>query len=461
MIPPAPLEELRRILPLLPAAICVLDRDAHYLATSPRYARLCGTGPDALAGQPMMNFCSPDLVGKARRDFDTLDSGENIVDHQIVFRDRTFLVSVDPIYGSNDRDVVAISVVLTSTSTIQNMAVARMIADDAPSSAPRRTEELRQPSSRARARDGFARRSLPLGSRIPLCALIQTLAVAEHLNFRHAASALGTSQSSVSARVKALENELGILLFERNTRGVRLTEPGKLFVDQVTAGIDQLDHAVKIAGMAATGERGRLRIGVHGLITGGFLDHLLTRYRAAYPAIAVEMTEGSACDAVMQLRANRLDIAFVVGKVDLPDCHSRPIWTEPLVAALPENHPLAGQSGVTWPDLNDETFLVRHTGTGPQVHDHIVLRFAGRWPPPTIQRFDVERGTLLAMVAQGFGITLLGAASQIFPTAGVVLLPITDEPAPVVFSAVWSPHNRSALLRNLLTLAQEMGRSPQ
>ncbi len=298
-----------------------------------------------------------------------------------------------------------------------------------------------------------------LGGRIPMAALIQTLAVAEYLNFHHAAKSLGISQSSVSARIRALEEELGIMLFERNTRGVRLTEAGRHFVEGISAGVDQLDHAVKAANSAASGKTGHLRIGVHGLILGGFLDKLLARYRADYPAITIEMTEGSARDALMHLRGHRIDVAFLVGTFDLPDYHSRPIWTEPLVAALPANHLLAEEPGVTWHDLASETFLVRHGGTGPQVHDHIVLRLAGRWPPPLIQRFDVERGTLLSMVAQGFGITLLGAASQLSPTAGVAFLPIDDEPEPVVFSGVWSPQSRSAALRNLLALADEMGRS--
>ena len=60
-----------------------------------------------------------------------------------------------------------------------------------------------------------------LSGRIPLISLVQFIAVAEHLNFRHAAKALGISQSSVSARVKALEDNLGVLLFERHARGVR------------------------------------------------------------------------------------------------------------------------------------------------------------------------------------------------------------------------------------------------
>lgn len=297
-----------------------------------------------------------------------------------------------------------------------------------------------------------------LGSRIPLASLIQTLAVAEYLNFRHAANALGVAQSSVSARVKALEEDLGILLFERHARGVRLTEAGRHFVERIAAGVDQLDHAVKTASMAAVGECGRLRIGIHALIPRSFLADLIGRYREDHPGIEVEMAEGTARDAVMQLRADRLDVVFVAGTPELPDSHSRRIWTEPLLAVLPERHPLASWSTITWADLAGETFLVRHGGTGPQVHSHIVLRHAGRWPAPSILRFDVGRGALLSMVGQGFGITIVGAATALLPTTGIVFLPFADEPEPVAFSAVWSPSNRSAALRNLLTLASDMGR---
>ena len=298
-----------------------------------------------------------------------------------------------------------------------------------------------------------------MGGRIPLASLIQTLAVAEYLNFRHAATALGVAQSSVSARVKALEEDLGVLLFERHARGVRLTEAGRHFVERVAAGVDQLDHAVKTAGMAAAGEFGRLRIGIHALIPQSFLADLIGQYRENHPGIEVEITEGTARDAVMQLRADRLDVAFVAGKPELPDFHTRPIWTEPLMAVLSDGHRLAGQSVITWADLVGETFLVRYGGTGPQVHDHIVLRLAGRWPAPSILRLDVGRGTLLSMVGQGFGITIVGAATALLPTTGIVFLPLADEPEPIAFTAVWSPFNRSATLKNLLNLAGKMSRS--
>ncbi|CAM3348071.1 LysR substrate binding domain-containing protein [Paracoccus aminovorans] len=118
-------------------------------------------------------------------------------------------------------------------------------------------------------------------------------------------------------------------------------------------------------------------------------------------------------------------------------------------------HPLATQPAITWADLAGETFLVRQGGTRRHVHDHIVLRLAGRWPAPSIMRLDVGRGT---MVGQGFGITIVGAATSMLPTTGIVFLPFIDEPEPIPFSAVWSPCNRNATLRNMLALAAKMGR---
>ncbi|WP_247880282.1 LysR family transcriptional regulator [Brucella pituitosa] len=104
-----------------------------------------------------------------------------------------------------------------------------------------------------------------------MASLIQILAVAEYLSFQRAAQALGTSQSSVSARIKALEGELGIALFSRNTRGVRMTGAGRRFVDDVQDAMSILDHAIQTAGMRARSEDGELRIGVYALTSGCFL----------------------------------------------------------------------------------------------------------------------------------------------------------------------------------------------
>mgnify|MGYP000992435342 CR=1 FL=1 len=226
-----------------------------------------------------------------------------------------------------------------------------------------------------------------LGTRIPMASLIQALAVAEYLNFRHAANALGVSQPSVSARIKALEEDLGVLLFERNTRGVRLTEAGRHFVASVSTGIDQLDHAVKTAGALAHGEEGCLRIGLHMPPLAGFLADMLARHHARHPGIGIEITEGRSADIMRLVRQGQLDIAFVIGTPKAEDCHSRLLWSEGLMAVIPANHPLADRPALTWADLTAETFLVRHGGTGPQAHDHVTRRVAELGHHPRILRW--------------------------------------------------------------------------
>ena len=302
----------------------------------------------------------------------------------------------------------------------------------------------------------------PLGSRIPLVSLIHALAVAEHLNFRHAASALGVSQSSVSTRIKQLEQDLGTLLFERRHRGVRLTEAGQHFLEHVATGIEHLDHAVRTAGTIARGEQGRLRVGLYSSIAAGFLAELLSLFRKQYPAVDLQITEGRARDTIREVREARLDVAFIVGVPPAGECHSKPLWTEALLVALWERHPLTVAQSVRWSELSGETFLARSGGAGPQAHDHIVLRLAEHWSQSRIQRCDVERDTLMSMVAQGYGITLTSEAAAQASFPGVVFRPILDEPEPITFSALWSPHNRSQALKDLLALAQRKsaGKSP-
>ncbi len=304
-----------------------------------------------------------------------------------------------------------------------------------------------------------ARIGTQLGGRIPLISLVQALAVAEYLSFRRAATAMGVSQSSVSMRIKLLEQDLGVLLFERWSRGVRLTEAGRHFLAHVATAIEHLDHAVKTAGAIGMGRQGRLRIGLYSPIASGFLGELLRGFRELHPAVDVRITEGRARETVRAVREEQLDVTFVLGIPSVEDCHTKPLWREDLVIALPQQHPCATAEGVRWTDLAEETFLVRREGSGPQLYDHIVLRLADHWREPRIERSDVGRDTLMTMVSQGFGVTLTSEAIMQIFFPGVVFQPLLDEPEPITFSAVWSPHNRSRALRDLLTLAQRRAKA--
>ncbi|BCA57498.1 LysR family transcriptional regulator [Sphingomonas sp. HMP6] len=297
-----------------------------------------------------------------------------------------------------------------------------------------------------------------MGTRIPLAALKQVIVVAEYLNFRHAANFLGVSQSSVSTRIKALEEELGILLFERRHRGVRLTEAGRSFVAKITVGIEHLDLAVTTAGAISTGVVGRLHIGLHCSIATGFLADLRRRHRKVYPDMQLAISEGRSAEVLGKVRDGSLDLAFVMGATDLPDCHSRVVWSEAFVIAMPIDHPVAGVKRLEWLDLSSEIFIVEHGGAGPQLLNHIARRIVERDRTPNIQRCDVGRDTLMHMVADGEGMTLIPESAAHVPFPGIAFRAIADETEQARFSAVWSPHNRSPALKNLLDLAAEMNR---
>lgn len=195
------------------------------------------------------------------------------------------------------------------------------------------------------------RHSLKISSvasgRIPLVSLVQMISVAEHLNFRRAANALGVTQSSVSARIKALEENLGIYLFERHHRGVQLTKAGKQFVSEVSVGIDHIDHAIRTVGAISDGIEGTLDIGLHDSIGSGFLSELRRRFREEHPRVIQTITEVRLAETIVMVREGRLDVAFVVNVEDLSDCHSRHLWDETLMIALSQEHPLASRDTVS------------------------------------------------------------------------------------------------------------------
>jgi len=129
------------------------------------------------------------------------------------------------------------------------------------------------------------------------------------------------------------------------------------------------------------------------------------------------------------------------------------------MAVMSASHPLAAREHVEWKDLARETFIVREAGTGPQVHDLIVVRSAGQWPLPTIRRFDIGRSALLSMIAKGHGLSLLVEENVATAPPGVAFRPIVDEPESIAFMAVWSPRNHNPALQNLLGLARALGRA--
>jgi DNA-binding transcriptional LysR family regulator len=301
-------------------------------------------------------------------------------------------------------------------------------------------------------------RTITKSPRINPVSVAHALVVAEHLSFRGAARALGMRQSSLSRRVRGLEDKLGVSIFERHRRGVTVTNAGARFLQQARDALVHLDEATKIAGAAGQGATGQLSIGIRSSIAGGFLRELLEMYSAKHPDVAMQFVEGASTEQISLIRKRHLDVAFVADTGEAADCDVAPLWSERLFVALPDNHPLGDLKTVEWKALRKEHFIFRQSKWGAALCERVIKHLSDRGHTPRVEKVDVGRETVMHLVAMGRGVSLTSEATIVTSFPGVAFRPISGGDATLQFSAVWWPGNDNPALRRLLSLARVLAR---
>jgi DNA-binding transcriptional LysR family regulator len=287
------------------------------------------------------------------------------------------------------------------------------------------------------------------------------LAAADHLSFRRAAESLGMRSSSVSRGVRDFEDEVGVSLFERGTSGVRLTEAGARFLDEVTPALRQIEAALRTAGAAGRVEIGTVRVGVLTSLGGGFLRRLLTAFCEQHPDVTLEIHDGGRRDHLAAIRARRLDVAFLSGTASPADCETAELWCEHVHVALSSRHRLAPRRRLDWPDMREECFIVSMHDPGPEVRDYIANRAAEHGICLHVEHRPCSQYTLMNLVALGQGITLVAAGWSEVKVPGLAVRPLSDLKDVVPFTAVWSPGNDNPALRRFISVAHALAGRPR
>jgi DNA-binding transcriptional LysR family regulator len=262
-----------------------------------------------------------------------------------------------------------------------------------------------------------------MNSKIELTTVLQALKVAEHRSFRRAAGALGVCQSSISKRVRKLEELLGVDLFDRHHAGVTVTDAGRQFFEHIKMALDHLDSAVTSAGMAGRVEKGSLKIGLFCSLASGFLPELLRSYSAKHPEIDVSIVEGQPSENLARLRADELDIVFVMGQPSERDCDVAKLWSERVFVVLPDTHALCGKDAIDWEDLKTEHFILTRTEIGVMVRDYVIRRLSALHQRPDVRQSPVARDTLVHLVGLGQGISLMNEANRRHALSACLLSP--------------------------------------
>lgn len=286
------------------------------------------------------------------------------------------------------------------------------------------------------------------------------VAVAEELHFTRAAERLHMGQPPLSMQIRALEEELGVPLFERSQRRVRLTEAGQGFLLRARAILADTEAAAEEARRRARGELGQLRIGfTSSLPYTSTLPDLLYAYRQRYPEVELQLTESFTNAQLEALDKGTLDVGLVryVGGPLPAGVSVREIGRDPLRLVLNAAHPLASRPALRFAELAGEPFITFPPGVGtglPAILERLCRRAGFE---PRIVQTAREATTQIGLVAAGLGLALLPAPLECVRIPRVRYLSIAEEDAYFSLSVAVRQSGCGPAVRGFLELLDEVG----
>jgi DNA-binding transcriptional LysR family regulator len=262
--------------------------------------------------------------------------------------------------------------------------------------------------------------------------LTSFLEVAQRLHFGQAAERLQVTQPALSHQIRRLEQQLGVPLFERTSRHVRLTPAGHALVPQARRVLADLDRAVFHCRAAADGNAGQLRLGSIGAALNSFTPHLVRGLRERLPGLAVQLIQMDSPVQLSALRAGELDLGIVRSVGPVVDIALEDLYSEPMAVAVPATHRLASVAAVTAADLREESFVLWPRLASPLFHDQVTAycESGGFRPRVVMEGADIE--TQLGLVSAGIGMSPQPASFASLQRRGVTFRPLETAPESTV-----------------------------
>jgi DNA-binding transcriptional LysR family regulator len=292
---------------------------------------------------------------------------------------------------------------------------------------------------------------------LDLSSLRSVIAAAEQGSFRQAATGLNLKQSALSRRIRHLEEQLNVSLFERSSGGVRLTPAGASMAKAGRRLFEEIDDMIKASQLADRGEAGVLNVGFGTAVSTSKVRTIIADHVRSFPEVAIQVTERSPAQLITALRSGDVDIAIIVGEARQHSGPSIYLWSERIVAALSARHPLSNSEVIDWSDLKDETFLLSQWDPGSDLRNLILKKLAAPGDTPKIETWDTSNENVLGMVEAGLHVSIHCESWTSLNYSGVRFRELRDASGPshITFTACWEEHNRNpALARFLQTLRQ-------
>jgi DNA-binding transcriptional LysR family regulator len=281
--------------------------------------------------------------------------------------------------------------------------------------------------------------------------------VAKERGFSRAAVNLHVAQQAVSQQVKAVENALGVRLFERTNRGVDLTAAGEAFVQEARRALSAADRVGQLAQAAARGDVGTLRLAYTLATVYETLPVLIDALAADHPELRVRPREVFAEDIVRLLGDERVDVALAPHVGRRPGLDQHAVRVEPFVAAVADDHPLAAEREVRLAALAGQTIELWPQAMAPGYYDAVVAacRDAGFEP-----RLDEQAAgsTVWGNIARGRGVGLVVGSLRYQLPRGLALIELAAPAPALAIDLVWPTNRGTPAIRRLVEAADRVAR---
>src|SRR5580704_9728753 len=280
-------------------------------------------------------------------------------------------------------------------------------------------------------------------------------AVAEQGSFSGAARGIYVSQSALSEQIADLERELGVPLFDRSERRLRLTVHGEVFLRESNKVLAGADHAVALARRSFRGEVGTLRIAFFAGGVGAPFAGLIRRFRTDRPEVQVSLTEMRPGAQTQALLEGSIDVAFTrrVAEPFARELRSETLRHHRLDAVLPKQHRLA-KGPVDIRALSSERFVLCARETAPAVFDKIIELCSEAGFSPQIAALPMVRSSALMLVQAGEGISILPELHDVIGS-GLTACPLKSKDAFVELVMAWSPRRIGPIMEAFMGLVRE------
>ena len=246
------------------------------------------------------------------------------------------------------------------------------------------------------------------------------IAVAEELHFGRAAQRLHLSQPPLSQQIRQLEAIVGHALFARTSRAVKLTATGEVFLDRARRTLRSVEQDLEEARSVGRGEVGFLKVG---FISSSMLTRIpavLGKYRRAYPKVQLQLHEFYTSGVVQGLREGGLDVGIVRDGGAAEGLKVEVLSSEPFMAVLPRNHPLARRKTISAADLRDEPFVFFPAVAGALAYRKPVSLCEEHGFLPKVVQEAPQWLTLLRLVGAGLGVSIAPACVKKIASTDVV-----------------------------------------